>query len=311
MRLPIPLPGPDSADVDFVAVGESSLDYVGVVREWPRPDEKQALEALAVCPGGQAATAAVGVQRLGWRARLFACVGDDEAAQVALALARAAGVDVRAIVRRGTETRRALVLVDRRQATRTVLEHRPAGLEIRAEELDEELVSSGRVLLVDASSVAASVGAARAARDRKVPVLVDIDEAGSRTDELLSLVDIIIVGAAAMGALTGTAQVGLGLRRLATGYPASVAIVTLGAEGAVALCGGREVRATPPVVDVVDSTGAGDAFRAGFAAGWLRQGADAELEEVLACANAVAALNCRAVGAQNGLPAWSDVERYL
>jgi sugar/nucleoside kinase (ribokinase family) len=64
-------------------------------------------------------------------------------------------------------------------------------------------------------------------------------------------------------------------------------------------------------VVVVDTTGAGDAFRAGFAAGWLREGDDAELESVLAYANTVAALNCRALGAQAALPTSDEVDRLL
>jgi sugar/nucleoside kinase (ribokinase family) len=63
-------------------------------------------------------------------------------------------------------------------------------------------------------------------------------------------------------------------------------------------------------VDCVDSTGAGDAFRGGFAAGCLTM-PEGDVEEVLAYANAVAGLNCRALGARGGMPTRADVEQAL
>jgi sugar/nucleoside kinase (ribokinase family) len=63
-------------------------------------------------------------------------------------------------------------------------------------------------------------------------------------------------------------------------------------------------------VDCVDSTGAGDAFRGGFAAGCLRA-PDGDIEDVLLYANAVAALNCRALGAQAAMPTPDEVDRLM
>ena len=53
---------------------------------------------------------------------------------------------------------------------------------------------------------------------------------------------------------------------------------------------------------VVNTTGAGDAFRGGFIAGWLAAGSAPHVEEALTYANAVAALACRRLGARGGLP---------
>jgi sugar/nucleoside kinase (ribokinase family) len=63
-------------------------------------------------------------------------------------------------------------------------------------------------------------------------------------------------------------------------------------------------------VDCVDSTGAGDAFRGGFAAGCLRT-PNGDIEDVLRYANAVAALNCRALGARSAIPTLEEVETLL
>ena len=76
--------------------------------------------------------------------------------------------------------------------------------------------------------------------------------------------------------------------------------MTLGEAGSLAWCNGREIRTPAFQVDCVDSTGAGDVFRGGFAAACLRDAATADVEDVLRYANAVAALNCRALGARGG-----------
>jgi sugar/nucleoside kinase (ribokinase family) len=77
------------------------------------------------------------------------------------------------------------------------------------------------------------------------------------------------------------------------------------------MCQGREIRTPAFDVTVVDSTGAGDAFRGGFIAGYLQAGADADAADVLTFATAVAALKCRSLGARDGLPSLADVEQFL
>src|SRR5581483_3101569 len=86
--------------------------------------------------------------------------------------------------------------------------------------------------------------------------------------------------------------------------------VTLGREGSLARCGGREIRTPGFPIDCVDSTGAGDVFRAAFVAGCLRS-PDGDIEDVLSYANAAAALNCRALGARGALPTAREVEDFM
>jgi sugar/nucleoside kinase (ribokinase family) len=85
-------------------------------------------------------------------------------------------------------------------------------------------------------------------------------------------------------------------------------VATLGEEGAVAWCRGEEVRVTAAAARVRDTTGAGDAFRAGFAARWLETAdAGADVSDLLEYAALVASLSCRELGAQAGLPTAAEV----
>jgi sugar/nucleoside kinase (ribokinase family) len=120
--------------------------------------------------------------------------------------------------------------------------------------------------------------------------------------ELLRLVPVIIVPESFLPEFAGVATPGDALQRMDAEFQPAVVVVTLGPEGSLARFEGREIRTEALVVEAVDTTGAGDAFRGGFVSAWLRSGAGAGIEVLLQQANAVAALNCRTVGAQAGLP---------
>ena len=97
---------------------------------------------------------------------------------------------------------------------------------------------------------------------------------------------------------------------MARDFGASLVCVTLGAKGSLAWCQGREFRTPAFPIDCVDSTGAGDCFRGAFAAACLGM-PDGDVEDVLSYANAVAALNCRALGSRGALPTPDEVDHLM
>jgi len=298
-----------SASVDFTAIGENSLDTL-VVSSGAGLAGKQTATTLVELPGGQAATAAVALARLQWRSRYIGAVGDDAAGLVVRETLAAEGVRSGLTIRRGAMTRRAVVIVDGTTGERQVLEHRDVALDLASDEPDEDAFTDTRILLIDLTDPAASLRAARAARHVGVGILIDVDRPDPSLDDLLPLVDLIVAPAEAVCAMAGRVELGESLRRLAETSSAAAVIATLGGGGALAWCQHQEVRSPSHPVAVVDSTGAGDAFRAGLAAGWLgRQ--DPHLEELLADANLLAGLNCRALGAQTSLPQALEVPWHL
>jgi sugar/nucleoside kinase (ribokinase family) len=100
----------------------------------------------------------------------------------------------------------------------------------------------------------------------------------------------------------------LGEAVLALAERAGIVVAKAGAEGAVAAHGERLVRARPPTVDALDTTGAGDAFDAGYLASML---AGDPAERSLAIANACGALSTRAVGGVDAQPTMDEVLTLL
>jgi sugar/nucleoside kinase (ribokinase family) len=310
MRLP-PLPGPGKP-FDVVTLGLNSLDIVAVIPHHPVPGGKTRIERLAHLPGGQSASAAVGCARLGWRTQYIGTFGDDDAARVGIESLERDGVDtshVRQIA--GATSHTSLVLVDSRTGDRTVIWYRDPRLAMAVDEVPVAQVQAARVLLVDDHEPLAASVAARAARDAGVRTVIDVEKLRPGTEDLLQHIDIIIAAEAFPSELTGLPDLGAALREMARRFEPSLTCATLGPRGSLSLVDGKEVRTPAFDVHVVDTTGAGDAFRAGFIAGWLRSGDSPNVHDVLRYAHGVAALNCRGLGARDGLPRPGEVEELI
>ena len=121
--------------------------------------------------------------------------------------------------------------------------------------------------------------------------------------ELLALSDVVIGSERFATEFAPSDNMEKSLREITRLGP-SIAVITLGNEGAVALEGDKLVQQEPIDVFVADTTGAGDVFCGAFAyataAGW-------QLEEALPFANAAAGLKCRTLGARAGLPTLQEV----
>ncbi len=312
MRMPIALPGPDGRPVDAVGFGLNMTDLLVVVERLPQPDSKQPIRRRAYSPGGQAASAMVACARLGWRARYVGCFGDDENGRQGRSSLAGEGVDVSACrVAADTPNGLSVILVDERNGERTVLWSRDPGLRLRPDDVDPDAVCAGRALLVDCHDTAASTAAARHARRAGVRTVIDVERVRDGIDALLAEIDVIITAGDFPAALTGESRPGAALRAIRDAYRPALVCMTLGADGSLALVGDVEVRTPAFRVPVVDTTGAGDVFRGGFIAGWLRAGDAAEVEDVLRYASAVAALKCRGLGAREASPTPAEVDALL
>jgi sulfofructose kinase len=141
--------------------------------------------------------------------------------------------------------------------------------------------------------------------------VIDVEAVLPGVPALLRYIDVIVASEGFPERLTGHKDTGSALAAMAREYEPAVACVTLGSSGSLAMCQRREIRTPAFDVTVVDSTGAGDAFRGGFISGYLQAGPEAEVADVLTFATAVAALKCRSLGARDGLPRAADVEQFL
>lgn len=288
--------------MDVVGFGENSVDLIATVRTLPPPDGKGRLDDLITLPGGQIATAMLGCARLGLEAQYVGSFGADRHGEIGKAALTAAGVDIARCRTIAVPTRTALILVETDRQSRFVLARRDDDLDWPAGGVPVDVVAATKMLLVDATDVPASIAMATAARAAGTTTMADVDTQVPGLDRLLALTDILVVSSAFVS----------DIRHLHRDSGARVVVATLGPDGAVAWDGSNEHYSPGFVVPVVDTTGAGDAFRAGMIASLLApelrtKDLGEPWTKVLDFANACAALNCRAVGAQAGLPTRAEV----
>ncbi len=310
VRIPLSVPG--ARQLDVLAVGLNSIDLLAVIDGHPAANAKTQMHGYAELPGGQSASAASAMARLGLTTGYIGRFGDDNFGRRGLDSLRAEGVDVVDVVTvAGATSQFAVVLVDRLSGTRTVVWNRHAGLSMVPADIPARAVQAARVLHVDCHETAAVAAAAAEARRAGTRTVVDVEKVRPGIDALLRHIDVIIAAETFPTEYTGVTDLGAALAALQDTTGAPVVCVTLGEEGSLCRAGGRELHTPAFRVNVVDSTGAGDVFRAGFIAGWLHGGEHAELEEALRWANAVAAMKCQGLGARAACPRRPELEAFL
>ncbi|HUU36494.1 MAG TPA: PfkB family carbohydrate kinase [Vicinamibacterales bacterium] len=310
MRIPLSLPA--ARPLDVLAVGLNSIDLIAVIEGHPAADAKTEMFGFAELPGGQSASAAAAMARLGLKTSYIGRIGDDDFGRRGLDSLRAEGVDVAHVVTvPGATSQFAFILVDRLSGKRTVVWNRHPGLSMAPSDVPPAAVLAARVLHVDCHETATVAAAAAVARSAGTRTVIDVERVQPGTDELLRHIDVIIAAEEFPAAYTGVTSLGAALATMQRTTGAPVVCATLGEEGSLCLAGGREIRTPAFRVQVVDSTGAGDVFRSGFIAGWLHGGPEAELEEALRWANAVAAMKCLGHGARAACPTGPQLHAFL
>ncbi|MFN8060515.1 MAG: carbohydrate kinase family protein [Vicinamibacterales bacterium] len=291
---------------DVIGIGAACVDIVSVVPELPEtsgPRSKVRIESQTTRCGGQTATAMVACARLGLRPAFVGAVGDDlHGARVRRTLA-ANGVDITGLVMRSAPTASALILVPATTGERVVLWNRDSALALDPGDLSDTLFGLAPIVHVDDVDLEVSVRVAARARRAGAIVTTDIDQTRPDVLTLVEHASFAIFTDHVAPALTGEPDVARAATVLAERYRTAVC-VTLGAEGALMCQDGRVERDSGFRVDAIDTTGAGDVFRAGFIYG-LRQGWTGA--GLLAFANAAAALSCARAGAIDGAPTLAEV----
>jgi ribokinase len=263
-------------------------------------------------PGGSGGNVAEGLARLGHSVRFLGVVGDDEGGRMLLHAFESAGVDTGSIrVEKGQRSAACFIAVDR-HGQRLIISLGGVALFDRVADITVSQLAGAKILFI----ADAFLNVAQAA--------ISCLEAGSRVvfnpgglmtasgleglQEVLERTEVLIVSQVESERLTGNPdpeEAG----RILTGSGPKAVLLTLGKNGALVADGKSTLRVPALSVEqVVDTTGAGDAFSAGVIAGLL-EGATLEKAARLGCA--VAARKIRYFGSRNGLPDRAQINAWL
>lgn len=229
--------------------------------------------------GGSAANTLAGLSALGLQCAFIGQVGDDQLGEVFAHDIHAVGIDFDTPARPAPPaTARCLIFVTP-DGQRTMNTYLGASQFLPAAALDEGLIASAAVLYLEGylwdpeeprTAMKKAIAAARGAGRKVAFTLSDafvIDRHGDDFRALIDAgqIDILFANQAELAALTGLPDFEAGLAALAPKVP--MLVVTRSEEGAVAISNGERSEVAAEPASVVDTTGAGDLFAAGFLAG--------------------------------------------
>jgi len=287
---------------DVIAIGNAVVDVIASCEEelieelqlnrggMTLIDEARADELYAAMPparelsGGSAANTLAGLSTLGLQCAFIGQVADDQLGKVFRHDMRATGIDFDTEARSGEPaTGRVLIFVTP-DGERTMNTFLGAGQYLPASALDEALIASGAILYLEGylwdpeeprRAMRRAIEVAREA-GRKVAFTASesfvIERHGDDFRAMIEdgLIDILFVNEGELATLTGEADFEAGLAAIAGKVP--VLVATRSEKGAVAIAHGeRAAVAAVPIDKVVDTTGAGDQFAAGFLSGYARE----------------------------------------
>lgn len=293
-----------------VGIGCTVLDYLGIVSRMPQFDDAQAVEVQrwAVSGGGPVSTALVTLARLGTSAAYVGLLGDDAAGcQICHEFERE-GVNVSRVRHEATvRSPTAMVLVEASTGRRAFIAFRDPSLEFALAPEDVQMIANARLLHLDGWHPNVALEAARLIRTSGGRVSLDAYRVDGRTPEWVSAADVLIATESFPERYTGEGDLRKASELLLDQGP-SLVVTTLSERGCYVATRESQFLAPGFSVEVVDTTGAGDAFHGAFLHGLL-QGWD--LPRVARFANAVGALACRKLGGRSSIPSLAEVAEFL
>lgn len=304
---------------DVLCVGIAVADVMAkAIDEIPEWDRLGTFDHVEHHIGGCAVNTAVDLRRLGVRAAVSACVGRDATGEFIRKTLTASGVDTDGLVDSDAAATSYTFVMIGSDGRRRYLHHVGANAVFSEADVPDALIARARVLHIGGALLMPGLDgeptARLLARARSLGVITSMDTAFNPNVDAARLVgpclphlDVFIPSIEEAQAITGEADPGRILDAL-DGHGIGTLGVKLGAEGCLIRSGGGTRHHGIFAADVVDGSGAGDAFYAGYLYGIL-QGWDAD--ESARFANATAAHCIQAIGCSAGVPKAEVIRAFM
>jgi len=300
---------------DIVVLGSLNVDFVVRTDERPGPGETVTGKEFNIYPGGKGANQAVAASRAGGKVAMAGRIGDDVFSGILTKSLLDAGVrgDLVRVVP-GVPTGSAVITIDGKGENSIVVVP-GANATVSSEDVDAlvPVLRNARVLMLQLEIPMEQVlHAAARARELGAAVMLDPAPPAKLPEDLLRCVDIITPNEHEAEFLTGREISDIKAARLAASDLVAMgprcAVVKLGSRGAVFATDNAVDHIPGHVVNVVDSTAAGDAFSGALAVA-IAEGKS--IGEACRFANAAAALSVTKPGAQTSMPWREEIDRFL
>lgn len=302
-----------------VSLGVHIVDILGrPVTGIPQGQHNLFLDEIRVTAAGTAAGTSVDLAKLGAEVVAMGAIGDDELADFLTLLMSRRGIDTSRLARKQRVQTSATILPIRPNGERPALHVPGASTSLELADIDLDAVACADVLHVGAPDVLADFTreslhkVLTVAKDNDVIVTVDLLYSGEAATfdllrPLLPLVDYFMPNEEQLRAITGASDLDDAVGVVRAVCPATV-VVKMGPDGSLVAGDGPPIRIPALPVEVVDTTGCGDAYSAGFIVGLARGW---ELSAAAWFGTAAAALVAQGLGSDAGIVDFASTAGFL
>ncbi len=299
---------------DVIGLGEIVVDVLLKIPHFPKPDEKIYVVSSEKQAGGVTANFCVGVARQGLRVAFIGAIGNDNEGDYLRERLLQEGVDDRFLfTKEQCQTPVNIVMISE-IGEKAILQSEHMRITLPHKELIQaDLIQTSRHLHLTGINFETALKAVKLAKRNDLSISLDLEsqivkDYHDRIHMLLEYVDFLLpnrLGAYEFTNITNPSKASLKLLE----YGPSAVIMTLGENG-VLLTTEEKQESLPAfkVKNVVDTTGAGDAFNAGFITGFL---IGKSLNQAVNQGQATAALKIQGMGAQASLPTLQQLKEYM
>jgi sugar/nucleoside kinase (ribokinase family) len=304
------------APFDVSVIGELNLDLIlyGLPQTLILEREHLAKD-LSITLGSSSAIFAHNLALLGNRVNFNSCIGDDPFGEICVQRLSASGVDVSHVRKlKGKTTGLTVILPQRKE--RYILTYPGAMYDMTERELEPAFVFNAKHLHLSSYFLQKGIrpnliDIFRKAKDAGLTTSLDTnddpeDRWSADIQLLLRYVDILLPNEREVCKLAHTEDVEKAAETLS--QKVRILVVKKGTQGAMARVGKEKYSAFPPLVDAVDSVGAGDTFDAGFIHQFIR---GAKVEDCLKFANCAGALSVTRAGGTEAFRDAAHREAFL
>lgn len=309
----------DPRPFDVICLGIMVADVLArPVKRLPARGTLDVVERMELHTGGCAVNTGIALAKLGVRTAVMGKVGEDGFGDYIINTLHRYHIDTAGVLRDRVANTSATMVMIGPDGERSFIHYLGANAELRAADIDLALAARGRILHIAGHNLMSKFDGAdaatilQAARQRGVATSLDTawDSTGrwfSLIEPCLPHIDYFVPSFEEASRIAGRSDPAE-VARFFLDYGMKLVALKMGEQGCYVTDGREAVRLSAYPVTPVDTTGAGDAFAAGFLAGII-QGWD--LERTARFANAVGAMCVTAIGATSGVKSLDETMAFL
>ncbi len=314
-------------ELDVICIGAALVDIIAKIKRHPLEDDEVFVSDLQLLSGGAAANTAFACSKLGLKTAFIGKIGhNDEFGLKIIKDFKEISLDT-TLMKYSTEkvTGSAYVAITE-NGDRRIYAHSGAADDLSENDINtEDLVKSRIIFLSSLRNLAPFKKAAIIAKENKLPIILNpgmliIDQGFDNIKELFLKIDILIISSREFQSLFHIGEGKLNKQiiedkaKILFDLGIKIIIVTQGKNGVLILNSEKsEIIKPNHIPHIIDTTGAGDAFSAGFLYGFIRKGSFEfeDLKSNVMIGNFVAGKCIQELGARNGIPTAEELEKNL